>query len=215
MTGTRPSLRRVLPGFGHINRYWDQTRLSMAAKVLPGEFYVSCQDEFMLTTLGSCVSACVWDPVAGVGGLNHFMLPEPGRGFECDLKSPNDATRYGLFAMEFLINGILQHGGKRARLLAKIAGGGRVLRQATDIGLRNIAFVRQYLLLESLQVVGEHLGGDLPRKLCFHPLTGRAQIKLLDNMTNSTIADRERQYSADLARRSQQGLVEIFDRDSP
>lgn len=211
MTERTPRMTRVLPGFEDTNRYWDRTRLSMAAKVLPGEFYVSAQDEFVLTTLGSCVSACVWDPVAGVGGVNHFMLPEPVEGFEVDLKRPNEATRYGIFAMEFLINGILQNGGKRARLRAKIAGGGRVLRHTTDIGERNIAFVRQYLITESLQLVGEHLGGDLPRKLCFHPLTGQAQIKVLDNMANTTLAEREKNYVADLARGPQPGLVEIFD----
>ena len=199
------------PGFEHVSRYWDPKRQSVAAKVMPGEFYVTRQDEFILTVLGSCVAACIWDPVARVGGMNHFMLASPGAGSE---ESPGigAATRYGVFAMEFLVNGVLALGARRERLCVKVAGGGAVLGHMTSsVGAKNVEFVRQYIATERLKLMGEHLGGELPRKLCFHPLSGSAQVKALATIRNDTIVTRERRYAEKLASGAPSGAVELFE----
>ena len=210
MSASRPTLPATLPGFEHINRYWDPYRQAPAVKVLPGECYVSNQHEYILTTLGSCIAACIWDPVAGVGGLNHFLLAQPAASFSPAAQANDSALRYGLFAMEVLINAILKHGGRRERLLVKIAGGGAVLNGASDIGASNIAFTRHYLQTEKLPLQGEHVGGDLPRKVCFHPQTGQAQVKSLVTTRNDTVAARERLYVEILGKAVASGGVELF-----
>ena len=210
--GPIPDPAPAAPGFAHINRYWDPKRHAISAKVQPGEYYVTQQDEFIITTLGSCVAACVWDPVASVGGMNHFMLASPGGGPE--EQGIGASTRYGVFAMEFLVNGVLALGGKRERLCVKIAGGGAVLGQMmTNIGAANIAFVRSYIQTERLKLMGEHVGGLLPRKLCFHATSGSAQVKSLARLKNDTIVTRERKYAQDLQTTQPTGAVELFKRD--
>ena len=204
--------RNSLAGFEHVNRYFDPTRGRMAAKILPGEYYVTRSDEYILTTLGSCVSACIWDPAGGVGGMNHFMLPEHGldRERHAEISKATEAARYGTYAMEHLINEILKHGGARERLQIKIVGGGRVLRAATDIGARNIEFVRDYIKNEGLRLCGEHVGGLWPRKVCFHALSGGAKVKELMNTANSTILVRETRYAREIDKQPAGGEVELF-----
>lgn len=203
---------QALPGFGHVNRYYDSTRGCVAAKILPGEFYVTREAEVILTVLGSCVSACIWDPQALVGGMNHFMLPasgerEPGGN---QIASASDGARYGTVAMEHLINALLKHGGRRERLLVKVVGGGRVLAGATDVGARNIAFVREFIRNEKLRLVGEHLGSVFPRKVCFDPMSGRAQVKELGSVRNETVARRELEYQSSLSGATTGGEIELF-----
>ncbi len=210
---TQPQrVTRALPGFTHINRYFDAHRQSQAAKILPGEYYVTCDDEVIVTVLGSCVSACIWDSTAGIGGMNHFMLPKSaeGRDNETRIANAGDAARYGTYAMEHLINTLLKHGGRRERLRTKIVGGGRVLAGSTDVGAKNIAFVREFLRNEGLAIAGEHVGGSWPRKVCFHPLSGRAQVKELKNMHNETISQREQTYQQQLGSTAKGGEVELF-----
>jgi chemotaxis protein CheD len=204
--------RNTVRGFEHVNRYFDPTRRRMAAKILPGEYYVTRSDEFILTTLGSCVSACIWDEAGGVGGMNHFMLPTHGLDHErhAEIAKATEAARYGTYAMEHLINEILKHGGSRDRLQIKIVGGGKVLRADTDIGARNIEFVRDYIKNEGLRIKGEHVGGLWPRKVCFHPLTGAAKVKELMNTANSTILVRETRYAREIDRQPAGGEVELF-----
>ena len=103
----------TIPGFEHINRYYDRTLDIPAAKILPGELFVSMQNEVIVTVLGSCVSACIRDTESGIGGMNHFMLPiqeSLQNRVGADL---SDSTRYGNWAMEYLINTILKFGGKK------------------------------------------------------------------------------------------------------
>lgn len=119
---------KPLSGFEGIQRYWDRERQMPAAKILPGEYYVSNQNELITTVLGSCVSACIRDPVAGIGGMNHFMLPNSERGnWNGKHSIASNATRYGNFAMEHMINDILKHGGERGNLEVKVFGGGKSL----------------------------------------------------------------------------------------
>lgn len=125
-------------------------------------------DVCMTTILGSCVSACLWDPEAGIGGMNHFLLPEAPGG------APGD-RRYGVQAMELLINGLLARGARRGRLRAKVFGGGRMNAGMVDIGGRNAAFVRRFLSDEDIPLDAASLGGDGARRIQFWPATGRAR----------------------------------------
>jgi chemotaxis protein CheD len=202
----------ALPGFRHVSRYFDPNRAKIAAKILPGEYYVTRESEVIVTVLGSCVSACIWDPAGRVGGMNHFMLPESGdrdvRGDQ--IAAATDGARYGSVAMEQLINALLKHGGCRERLRVKIVGGGRVLAGATDVGARNIAFVREFIRNENLTLVGEHLGSIFPRKVCFDPLNGRAQVQEIRSMPKATFFRREREYQAHLVQITSGGAIELF-----
>ncbi len=207
----------VLPppiaGFEHVNRYWDKRMNLPAAKILPGEFYVSKHGEMIVTVLGSCISACIRDKQLGVGGMNHFMLPQQGEhsteswgGSEM-----SSASRYGNWAMEYLINEILKLGGKRRNLEIKIFGGGNVLSNMTDIGERNIAFVRNYIYDENFDIAAEDVGDIYPRKVLYFPDTGAVKVRKLRETANDTLLRREISYSQGLKQKpSEGGSVELF-----
>ncbi len=201
-----------LPGFEHIARFWDGHRQTLVAKLLPGEYYVTRRDEMVTTVLGSCVSACARDPVARVGGMNHFMLPEHAEGStgSWDPREVNAATRYGSYAMEHLINEMLKAGAARERIEVKLFGGGRVLRLDIDVADRNIAFAIAYLEAEGLRLVARDLGGPHPRKVNYFPVSGRALVKKLTRMHSKTIVERERQYLSAIERKPVAGEVEFF-----
>jgi len=136
--------RRVVRGFEHLRRFHEPNTGHMSVKILPGEYYATAQDEVITTVLGSCVSACIHDPDARVGGMNHFMLPEPAtNGGRWGDTAAGRSARYGSDAMEQLVNTVLKAGGERGRLRVKIFGGGRILAQMTDIGKRNIVADRR------------------------------------------------------------------------
>jgi chemotaxis protein CheD len=209
---SRDNLPAVLPTFAHINRYWDPHEDCFAAKILPGQYYVSLNGEMVVTVLGSCVSACIRDRIFGVGGMNHFMLPNGG-GASSDAggsQPMDEAARYGVYAMEMLINEILKNGGRRENLEVKITGGGRMLANMSDIGKRNIDFVREFLATEGLEVVAEDLGDIYPRKVYYYPATGKMRVKKLRTMHNGTVTQREDAYLQDLRKQAPQGDVELF-----
>tara|TARA_B110000211_G_scaffold71965_1_gene83454 strand:- start:2017 stop:2529 length:513 start_codon:yes stop_codon:yes gene_type:complete len=157
--------RPVLPNFEHIKRYWDSGRGSVVAKVLPGEFYVSKNNELISTVLGSCIAACVYDEVLGIGGMNHFMLPIQ-KGVE--LKNAHSLScRYGNWAMEYLINEVLKNGASRCNLKVKLFGGGKIISAMTDIGLGNISFAAAYIKEEALNLVAHDMGGRGREKYFF------------------------------------------------
>lgn len=134
-----------------------------------GDTYVTSDpDEVLTTILGSCIAACIRDAVSGVGGMNHFLLPDGNSG-------DREARCYGVNAMELLINDILKHGGDRRRLEAKLFGGANVVSALTDVGSRNYAFARQFLTDEGIPIVGGDVGGDLARRIQFMPVSGRAR----------------------------------------
>lgn len=200
---------RTIPGFEHIKRYWDENWGATMAKILPGEYYVTAQDEYIATVLGSCVSACVRDPVFGIGGMNHFMLP-----IKDEQNTVHDgfsaADRYGNYAMEHLINTILKNGGRRDGLEVKIFGGGKILAHMTDIGERNIEFVREYITTEKLMLLAEDLGDIFPRKVIYHPLSGKVKVKKLQSMHQDNVVERERTYLENLNRKPVEGEVDLF-----
>jgi chemotaxis protein CheD len=201
----------VLPGFEHMRRFWDPTHGCMTVKVLPGEFYVSSQEEMVSTVLGSCVSACIRDNERRIGGMNHFMLPEPMTGERNDWSAAiGRAARYGSDAMEQLINAILKAGGRRDALTVKIFGGGRVLAQMTDVGQRNIAFVKRYLQTEGLQLAAEDVGDIYPRQLQFFPASGRVRVRQLRSQRDAELAANEQRYLKRLANDPIKGEVELF-----
>lgn len=201
-----------IPGFESINRYWDKENQVIAAKLLPGEFYVTQENEMITTVLGSCVSACIRDSVLGIGGMNHFMLPETTRS-RLDSREEavvGTALRYGNYAMEHLINTILQYGGKRKNLEVKLFGGGKIIATLSDVGSRNIAFVLDYVDTEALKLVSHDLGDVYPRKVNFFPQTGRARMKKIKELHNETIIMRERQYGSQLRDVPIEGSIELF-----
>jgi chemotaxis protein CheD len=205
-------LPATLPGFEGINRYWDTVHERPAAKILPGEYYVTGGNELVTTVLGSCVSACIRDRVSGIGGMNHFMLPisTGGKGWNGSDDLTGTATRYGNFAMEHMINDILKHGGHKRHLEAKIFGGGRIMDALSDIGSKNIEFVREYLDVEDIPLLGEDVGDIYPRKVIYIPETGKVLMKRLKHLHNDTIREREDSYRSKITRQPVAGSVELF-----
>ncbi|MFK5986646.1 MAG: chemoreceptor glutamine deamidase CheD [Pseudomonadota bacterium] len=206
-------LPAVFSGFESINRYWDKTHNSFAAKILPGEYFVTAEDEIIVTVLGSCISACVRDKIFGIGGMNHFMLPASSSDMSHHLEVGGDsteATRYGGYAMEMLINDILKHGGRRENLEIKIFGGGKIIRNMSDVGLRNIEFIESYIKNENLILISEDTGDIYPRKVVFHPNSGKVKMKRLQSLHNETLIQREEEYQHQIEDKPTTGEVELF-----
>ena len=205
-------LPKPLLGFETINRYWDKRLDRPAAKILPGELYVSSQGEVISTVLGSCVSACIRDKSIGVGGMNHFMLPAQGSSSSDHWTKGemNASTRYGNWAMEYLINEILKQGGNKRYFEVKLFGGGQVLKNMTDVGRRNIDFVRYFLESEGLSIASEDLGDIHPRKVLYFPDSGKVKMKKLRHMHNDTVERREREYGKAIVEKPTEGGVELF-----
>jgi chemotaxis protein CheD len=154
---------------------YDRDLATQVIKILPGEFLATSRDVVMMTLLGSCVAACLHDPFAAVGGMNHFMLPEGG---ESPVGAP---ARYGVHAMEVLLNELLKEGARRSRLQAKLFGGGNVLKGFTvgNVGEQNVHFARDYLEREGIRVVAEDLLGSQARKVGYYPKSGKALVRRL------------------------------------
>lgn len=206
-----PAPAKALRGFENISRYWDRGREIYTAKILPGDYYVTTNDELIVTVLGSCVSACIRDPAMGIGGMNHFMLPA-GTSDESRLGLTSDATRYGNFAMERLINDILKNGGRRDHLEIKLFGGGKVIQhmKEMDVGARNVKFALEYLKTEGLSAVAKDLGDIFPRKVVYMPLTGKVMVKRLRSLHNETITEQEKSY-LNAIQKPIAGDIELFD----
>lgn len=197
--------------FRDIKRYWDHQNNIVAAKLLPGEYYVTTDDELITTVLGSCIAACIRDTELGIGGMNHFMLPETSEHSLSKKDSViGNATRYGNYAMEHLINSILRNGGKRKNLEVKLFGGGKIIPTLGDVGLKNINFVLDYIDTEALILVSQDLGDIYPRKVNYYPLSGRVRMKKIKDLHNDTIVKREKQYRSSIKDMEVEGEVELF-----
>lgn len=173
--------------------------------VIQGDFAVTDEENIILTTiLGSCVAACLRDPVARVGGMNHFLLPG-------DENAARDSMKYGVNSMELLINALLKKGALRSRLEAKLFGGARVVRNLSnlsDIGDKNAAFAHSFLEAEGIRCVGESLGGPQARRVRFWPVSGRAGQILLDGAPPEML--RAEQVRPAPAAAPDAGAVELF-----
>ena len=177
-------------------------------KILPGEFYISQKNERIETVLGSCISACVRDPIAGVGGMNHFMLPvNKNSRSESEL---SDANRYGNYAMENLVNALLSAGAKRDRLEFKLFGGGRIMSSMTNIGWYNIGFAFDYIYTEGFKLVSQDIGDIYPRKVLYYPLSGRVRVRRLNAMHNESLINEENRYINNIESKPVEGDVELF-----
>jgi len=199
----------AIDGFA-ANTYFDPGLKRPAVKLLPGEYHVTNQDMLQVTVLGSCVAACIRDKISGIGGMNHFMLPDAGTG-----ESDRFGTigRYGVHAMELLINGLLKLGANRSNLEAKVFGGGNVLKSlnSSNVGSKNAKFVLEFLDNEEIRVVAQDLEDIYPRKVYFIPREGRVLVKRLLNTHNSTVFDREADYTTKLQKSvGTSGDVELF-----
>jgi chemotaxis protein CheD len=191
------------------NTYFDSRFGVQAAKILPGEFYVSGNDVVLVTVLGSCVAACVRDTVTGIGGMNHFMLPKNGEE-QYGVCAPS--ARYGVHAMEMLLNELIKRGAQRANLEAKVFGGGNVMSgmRHTQVGAHNADFVLDYIERERLPLAAADLLDDCARKVYFFPRSGRVLVKKLRTLHNDTVLRREEDYVRRLADTHVEGSVELF-----
>ncbi len=187
--------------------YFDNHFGMHAAKISPGELYASKRNIVIVTVLGSCVSTCLMDPVARIGGMNHFMLPDRS-GSQSLVSEP---ARYGAHAMEMLINNLLSMGASRARLVAKVFGAGRVLPGMSDVGARNAQFALEYLDREGIGVIAKDVGGNHARKVYFFVETGRVLVKEIRQLHNDTLIDRERAYAVEIEHKAVSSRVELFE----
>lgn len=193
---------------GGITRFHDPQFRAVAVKISPGGHYVTRSGgEMLVTVLGSCVAACIRDPVAGVGGMNHFMLPASADGV---WGSASASMRYGNFAMERLINDILTRGGRRHCLEIKLFGGAGMIRGVASIGPKNAEFAVTYLRDEGLPLAAKHLGGEHARRINYFPLSGRV-LMLEMPRDDIDIATTEAGYQASLSSEPIDGSVELFD----
>jgi chemotaxis protein CheD len=190
-----------------VARYFDKQFKVEAAKILPGQYHATPDDVVIVTVLGSCVSACLWDPMRRIGGMNHFMLPGAAGG------AAVASATLGVYAMEVLINRMLKLGAERRRMVAKVFGGASVLEgmDALNVGTQNGTFVLEFLAEESIPVVAQDLYDVCPRKVYFFPASGKVMVKRLGALRNDTLELRERAYLASL-KRGHAGEVEIFGR---
>ncbi len=141
------------------------------------------------TVLGSCISACVRDKAAGIGGMNHFLLATQSGSSKDRF---GESARYGAFAMEKLINAVLLAGtGRKANLEFKIFGGGNIHAGMNDVGQKNIEFVREFLRNENYGIASEDMGGNFARRVMFQPATGRALVKRLDSRESAHLVRNE------------------------
>lgn len=204
-----PRMPRALPGFEAVRRYRNHSG-QLVAKLLPGDYYVTCEDELLDTVLGSCVSACIRNPRLRIGGMNHFMLPRPnGSANDAWGSVAGRATRYGSASMEQLINRILKAGGSRTDLEVKIFGGGRVMSNLSDVGSHNVTFVREYLKQEGLRIVSEDVGAAYPRHVQYFPMTGRVRVRRLTGR-DADLASKEQQYLKGLESAPVAGEIDLF-----
>jgi chemotaxis protein CheD len=189
--------------------YWDAHFGKEAVKVLPGEFFVHDEDVLVMTTLGSCIAACLWDRERRVGGMNHFLLPDAG-------SAGGDASgRYGSFAMDQLIGELVKRGATRSTMEAKIFGGGAVIGGMTslNVGERNTEFVLEYLRTERITVVSKDVLGVYPRKVCYLPGSGKAMVKRLATTNTEALLAQERsaaQHLGSTAGAAAGGTVDLF-----
>ena len=184
--------------------YRDHHFKQDSVKVLPGEYYVTQEDMMIMTVLGSCIAACIWDPKVRVGGMNHFMLPDGGS---------DTSGRYGSYAMELLINEMMKLGARREWMQAKVFGGGQVMHSFTtmNVGERNTQFVIDYLQTERIAVVSKDVLDIYPRKVCYFPATGKAMVKRLAHSHPETLETQERKgNAASLAKSHAGGSVDLF-----
>jgi chemotaxis protein CheD len=194
--------------------YFDTTFQLAAARILPGEYHVTRDDLVIVTVLGSCVAACLRDPDSGIGGMNHFLLPDTsgGNGGGGGRDAEGESARYGSYAMEVLINQLVKLGARRTRLEAKVFGGANVIpgMHQLNIGQRNADFVLDFLKTERIPVIASDLEDTCPRKVAYFPRTGIVRMKRLVDAGSREVARHEQRYKAQFSQAPIAGEVELF-----
>ncbi|HQT46773.1 MAG TPA: chemotaxis protein CheD [Acidocella sp.] len=198
-----PQSDRCRHGEAPLDKTLEQYR---RINIVQGEQHVDSNPDVVLTTLlGSCVAACIWDSEAGVGGMNHFLLP----GGERDARESAGASmRYGVYAMELLVNGLLRKGAQRGRLQAKVFGGACMMQGLTDVGELNAAFTERFLRAENIPLIGGSLRGSHGRRIQFWPSSGRARQAFLKHEPKAIF--QEERDAALQKSPGNAGLVELF-----
>ena len=175
-----------------LKRYSERFKRNMVI-IYPGEYHVSSED-IIATVLGSCIAVCIKDKKTGIAGMNHFMLPGDVRSADMFLSS---SAKYGMFAMEQLINDMIKKNGSKKDFDAKVFGGGHVLNfKKTDgnVPESNIEFVKAFLKMEQISIVSEDVGGYAGRKILFFPDTAKVLLKRLTSTVDSKIIKAEQSY---------------------
>jgi chemotaxis protein CheD len=188
-------------------KYFDREFRVDAVKILPGQYHAA-RSGAITTVLGSCVSTCLWDPLERIGGMNHFMLP----GDNASAASPWAASaRFGVYAMEVLINEMIHLGADRRRMVAKVFGGAQLLAgfERLDVGAKNSEFVLDFLKVEGIRVLAQDLLDVYPRKVHFFVETGQVHVKRLSVTPSEPVQRREREYLKNLGGQGG-GEVELF-----
>lgn len=193
--------------------YYDKRFATDAVKLLPGQYFVTTQNKMLVTVLGSCVAACLFDQVSGIGGMNHFMLPSVNKTAEEFDKMQGVAAKYGVHAMELLINDLVKAGASKKRIKAKIFGGGKVVPSfvQNDVGRFNAEFVTQFLNTERIPILASDLCDTYARKIYFFPSDGNVLMKRIHELNNATIIERESQHRWELSTRAPSGSVDLFE----
>lgn len=193
-----------------VKRYYDQNLEMTVVKLMTGDCYVTAEPrEMLVTILGSCISVCARDPVAKIGGMNHFLLPG-------SMKSgvvKGDAgysTRFGAFAMEELINGILKLGGHKDRMEIKVFGGGNVINNSAMIGSKNANFAKEFLKMEGFKIAAEDVCGEYPRRIHYFPDTGKVMMRKLQRKEDFRIVEEEKKYQQKIGDKKPKTEVELF-----
>lgn len=191
------------------NRYYDRHFKRDVVKILPGEYYATTEDTVIVTVLGSCIAVCLRDYTKRIGGMNHFMLPSVNA---TSVSTISESARYGVYAMELLVNQMLKLGADKRRLEAKVFGGGNVLKGFTGntVGECNAEFIMDYLQAENISVLAYDLLDVFPRKVYFLPDSGKVNVRKIKSLHNSTIMDRESEYRMRIRQAPKDGDVDLF-----
>ncbi|RKE69715.1 chemoreceptor glutamine deamidase CheD [Pseudorhodoplanes sinuspersici] len=196
--------------FGSVGtrRIFDANTNTWMVKIFPGEFYITANaEETLVTVLGSCVAACIRDPRLGIGGMNHFMLPQGRSG---GWGKDSQSTRFGNFAMEKLINELLKAGCSRDSLEVKLFGGGNVTDSNIAVGTGNAEFALRYVDDEKLRCVAQDLGGRFPRRIHYSPADGKVVRRLLGRDASGAVVREEMEHAQRLSSRAPAGEIELF-----
>lgn len=192
---------------GAIERFWNPQRRQWCVSLGTGACYVTSDDDILTTVLGSCIAACVRDPVRGIGGMNHFLLPFVER----DLHAHESlSTRYGVHAMELLVNEVMKAGARRSDLEVKVFGGASLTVSQAESGRRNIEFVLRYLETERLHLMAADVGEALPRRLEYHPRSGQARVRRLQPVSAPRVSELEVRYQREIERTPLEGEIDLF-----
>lgn len=192
-------------------RIYDAANSIWMVKMFPGEYYVTKKsDEMIVTVLGSCVSACIRDPLIGAGGMNHFMLPHHSSGH---WGNDSRSARFGNFAMEKLLNELTKAGCARERMEIKLFGGGNVTDTSNAVGTDNAEFALRYLEAEGLRCAAQDLGGSHPRRIHYYPATGRVVRRLLGLGETYVVRREENDYEKRLLAEKTSGDIQLFGDD--